>query len=819
MPGIINLNDVGGPIGFQIEGLPTVTGGNFGFALSGGGDINGDGIDDFLVGAPRFTVDEQFRSGQSYVVFGDTNGFPDNFDLNTLDGTNGFGISGSSANEYTGFSISAVGDINGDGYDDVLIGAERGSPDGRTLAGESYVVFGSGDGFPADVNLGSLDGSNGFTILGRFPEDEAVMMVSAAGDVNGDGIDDIVIGQAAVDIDQATVQNNEGEAYIIFGSADGFDAQIDLRDINGSNGFAFQGINAGDVVGGSVSSAGDLNGDGFDDVVIGATGVGEWTGNGNPGAAYVIFGTDQGLPASLNANDLNGSNGFTIVSSQFTRVGSSVSAAGDVNGDGVDDIIVETGRGGANFVVYGSSSGFASNIDLSNLSGTSGFLLSAAARNATGVGDVNGDGIDDLAFESVSDWQVAVVFGSADGFSGPIDLAALDGEDGFIVNLPDTLLQSGIEISGTGDIDGDGLDDILLGDPGFGSDAGSFGQGAAYILFGDANIGQVARLTGSDANDSLDGGEFADTLAGAGGDDRLRGFDGADRLLGGRGNDTVWAGTGDTGNDVVIGGTGDDLLAGGAGNDLLVGGDADAFGLPATSIAENEGADVIFGGAGNDTLVGASWRDANDNGTYDDGEAVTVGLQSNTLFAGSGDDRVVGGDGSDQLGGGTGQDHIEGRGGNDTVWGGADAGADTVVGGAGDDILFGGGGGDNLSGDVGNDVLFGGASGDGLEGGSGADSLYGGAGDDTLTGGSQEDTFFFANSHGIDVVTDFEPGDDILYFVNTVTDFTDLASVQSAASETTLNGQSGLLIDTGGGNSIFLVGIVSADLTEDALVL
>ena len=105
-------------------------------------------------------------SGESYVVFGKEGGFAASLELSSLDGTNGFIINGIDADDLSGRSVSGAGDVNGDGFDDLLIGAFSANPNGMEIAGESYVVFGKAGGFDASLELSSLDGVNGFVING-----------------------------------------------------------------------------------------------------------------------------------------------------------------------------------------------------------------------------------------------------------------------------------------------------------------------------------------------------------------------------------------------------------------------------------------------------------------------------------------------------------------------------------------------------------------------------------------------------------------------------------------------------------------------------
>src|SRR4028119_2192832 len=183
--------------------------------------------------------------------------FEPTFNLSDLDGSNGFAINGIAAYDESGRSVSSAGDVNGDGFDDLIIGAFLADPNGISYAGQSYVVFGSNSGFGADLNLSTLDGSNGFAINGIAANDLSGRSVSSAGDVNGDGFDDLIIGAFGADpngISQA------GQSYVVFGSNSDFGASFNLSELNGSNGFAINGIAAGDVSGGAGSSAGGGHG-------------------------------------------------------------------------------------------------------------------------------------------------------------------------------------------------------------------------------------------------------------------------------------------------------------------------------------------------------------------------------------------------------------------------------------------------------------------------------------------------------------------------------------------------------------------------------
>ncbi|MFC4347359.1 endo alpha-1,4 polygalactosaminidase [Kordiimonas lipolytica] len=329
---------------------------------------------------------------------------------------------------------------------------------------------------------------------------------------------------------------------------------------------------------------------------------------------------------------------------------------------------------------------------------------------------------------------------------------------------------------------------------------------------------------------------IVDDLVGSEAGETLRGGFGKDVIDALGGNDQIWAGPADAGDDLFIGGAGSDVIGGGSGDDFLIGGGADDGNvldwLTSNGNSLDDGADILFGGKGNDTLLGGGWDDGlvNDNGIYDDGEAIISGTAANQIWAGPGQDLLIGAAGDDELGGGTGDDTIFGHDGDDMIYsalgldqlfggagadilfGGAGDYADTLWGEAGDDTLFGGAGGDRLQGGLGADELFGGPGDDTVRGEGGADVLWAGAGDDLLTGGLGTDTFAFAANSGADTITDFDLSNDALDLTAITTRFADITALETAASEVLQDNQEGLLIDLGASGSVFLIGLVLDDL-------
>ena len=310
-------------MGFRLDGV--ARGDRSGWPVASAGDVNGDGFDDVIIGAiyadPDRIRNGLDRAGESYVVFGSDTGFPAALSLADLNGQNGFRLTGVDDEDYSGRSVASAGDVNGDGFDDVIIGARSADPNGALQAGESYVVYGSDAGFPATVPLADLNGQKGFVIAGTYPGGGSGVSVASAGDVNGDGFDDVIIGAVHA---ERNGRDTAGESYVVFGSNSGFPAMFSLADLNGQNGFVIAGVDVDDYSGFSVASAGDVNGDGFDDVIIGAHG-GDPNGKTNAGESYVVYGSDAGFPAVLSLTDLNGQNGFVIAGADArASLGSSV---------------------------------------------------------------------------------------------------------------------------------------------------------------------------------------------------------------------------------------------------------------------------------------------------------------------------------------------------------------------------------------------------------------------------------------------------------------------------------------------------------------
>ena len=748
---VLNVADLDGSNGFVIQGTDYF--GDLGHSVSSAGDINGDGIDDLIIGAPLAYGYSYgyyaFGAGKSYVVFGSSDGFDEVFELETLDGSNGFVIQGINYNDSSGWSVSSAGDINGDGIDDLIIGALGVDTYYSYWAwdyseGESYVVFGSNDGFDGVFELTDLDGSNGFAIRGVDSYGNLGRSVSSAGDINGDGIDDLIVGAPGAGTSYYGYYGSyygtysEGESYVIFGSSDEFNSFVNVLDLDGSNGFVIQGVDYYDNSGYSVSSAGDINGDGIDDLIIGAPdadtsyyGYYGYYNTYNAGESYVVFGSSDGFDAVFELANLDGTNGFVIEGiDYYDNSGYSVSSAGDINGDGIDDLIVSAPfadtsyygyygsyynyDAGESYVIFGSSDGFDGVFELETLDGSNGFVIQGiddydnSGYSVSSAGDINGDGIDDLiigasnagsgyygyyGYYNTYEGESYVVFGSSDGFDGVLDLATLDGTNGFVIEGVDSYGNFGYSVSSAGDINGDGADDLVIGAPN--ADGAYYNdEGKSYVIFGFVS----QEITGTNRRDTLEGGTGNDTINGLGSHDFIDGGARIDIIDGGNGN------------DIIYGGEGDDEILGGSGRDSILG---------------EQGNDIIDGGNHHDTIEGGEGDDFIDGGRHHD-----------SILGGEGDDFIEGGDHHDTIEGGEGDDFIDGG-----------RHHDSILGGEGDDFIDGGNNNDTINGGEGDDFIDGGSGHDRL---SGVDSSTYGAGEvDILSGGTGRDTFVLGDEENV----------------------------------------------------------------------
>jgi len=455
----------------------------------------------------------------AFAIAAPSTEFPAVVDLTRLNAATGSEIQGNSVLDEAAHSLSAGGDLNGDGAPDLAVGAHEASPRGRTLAGAIHVVFG-GTELGRRFSLGNLDGSNGFRISGLEDFDTLGKAVSLRGDINGDGLADLVLGAPFADPDGT---DGAGIIYVIYGSSDPFPEAFDLTTLDGTNGFAIHGATVLDQIGSDVDLGADLDNDGFTDLAIGAPGANDpTTGDLNSGEAYVLYGRAD-FPAVFKISDHlpeNGGDGSELLvlrnGEAAAEVGVSTALSEDLNADGLDDLIIGAwlsdplGRvnAGAVYVVFGQSARPIS-VDLTLLDGTDGFALYGAADGdeagyTVGHGDVNLDDVHDLLIGSpkaspsglTTAGEAYVVFGGSVAQPATLDLSTLAQPTGVRIPGIASADENGWSVSGSEDVNGDGFCDLVIGARSVGPDQ----VGNAYLVYGNDSWEDTFDLTTLDGS-------------------------------------------------------------------------------------------------------------------------------------------------------------------------------------------------------------------------------------------------------------------------------------------------------------------------------
>ncbi len=431
---------------------------NFGRSVSSAGDVNGDGFSDVIISAYGYD-NGQSNEGRVYVFHGSSSG---------LSSTPSWTAESDQVDAYFGISVSTAGDVNGDGYSDVIVGAYM-YDNGQANEGRAFVFHGSASGLSAAAN---------WTAESNQADAHFGYSVSNAGDITGDGYSDVLVSSPQED----NGETDEGRVRLYYGSSTG---------LNTTAAWAGQSNIAGSEYGTSVSSAGDVNADGYSDIIIGARYYG--SGQTEEGRAYVYHGSSKGLPIPASPN---WTEELDITNANF---GYSVSEAGDVNGDGYGDVIIAAPGTGLSYVYYGSSSGL----------GASAAWSGTGASQVSAAGDANGDGFGDVVIASASydngqtdEGAGFVFYGSPSGLSSTPDWT---GES----NQTYAYLGS---CSSAGDVNGDGFSDIILGSSAYSN--GQTSEGRAFLYYGSGSGLSPAPGTIRESNQA--GAKFGTSVSSAG---------------------------------------------------------------------------------------------------------------------------------------------------------------------------------------------------------------------------------------------------------------------------------------------------------------
>lgn len=814
--GDIDLAALDGADGFRLIGGNQS---NFtGAELEVVGDINGDGFDDFAITASGASYSGEAR-GNIYVVFGAANAFPATIDLGALDGQTGFRLFSSDTGERIQGKIAGGGDFNGDGFDDLVIGAYAGENANGSQLGQIFVLFGTGDGFVAEIDIDALDGSDGFTIFGsggksRFGED-----VAFGEDFNGDGFDDIAV---STPIFQPRIGNagfGRGEVHIILGRTDALQNNRTIKQHEDSGTIHFTGISSISSLGKQLEYAGDINGDGFADLV--GTDFSGDQGN----RLFAIFGgatLENNVATTLESeavaiNVFNGS-AFAPLNAPITEINGQAIQNGDqvTTADGSIIRIVDAGDGdveftpGADFDTL-SERNFDTDSFVFSVGGFTDATITVTIQGVDSDDVIAGTNSSDILNGGIGDDVITDDLGAdrLNGDSGDDDLTSGRGNDILNGGTGADIMRGG---AGNDKYFVDDLGDQVIELAGEGSDqiiaSGAFAitlptNVETLTLVGDTDgtgNSDGNRINGGDGQSTIRGGGGRDIIGGAGGDDLLLGQVGDDVLRGGAGLDDL---RGAEGQDVLFGGADDDALDGGIGNDILLGeagddtlngGDGD------DDLDGGRGTDILAGGLGNDTyrlrdafdtitetvdggtdaiITFVNLSTAPDNietiiGSGSNGLLLTGNASDNDIFGTAQDDFLDGAGGTDIIRGGLGddtytidaQDIVVERagGGNDTILANSDDFAPSAtikVANNVESFLMGGTTDVNVNGTALGERIAASAGANVLKGGAGDDLLQGGAGDDLLIGHAGRDTL--VGGAGNDRIKAGSDGDTIVF--------------------------------------------------------
>lgn len=409
-----------------------------------------------------------------FVLYGSDSKLTE-LDVLNLDPQDGFRIVAESGTDLFGYTISNAGDFDNDGFDDFLISAPHEFLSAAQQAGVVYLIYGQAS-FPQPLKMADLNGQNGFKLSSGLIGDGFGTSISSAGDINADGFDDIILSAPF-----------ESTTYVIYGS-NTYNALNYNVNVLVNNGLAFKisSTTINKFAGLAVNEAGDFNNDGFNDIIVGVPKADNF-GDNNEGAVFVIYGNSASL-SNIDLDSFTAAQGVKILGkNNFNRIGHDV-ASGDFNADGISDVLIGSNfvSGGEVYVVYGSSNSTAV-VDLNNLGSNLVTEISTSINNekfgqyVDFIQDINADGYDDILISARANnnaqGKAYVMYGSNMQLSN-LQAAQLNGSNGFSISGPAAQSNFSASIGGIGDFNNDGLYDFAIG---------SWGTNSGYVIYGDAN--------------------------------------------------------------------------------------------------------------------------------------------------------------------------------------------------------------------------------------------------------------------------------------------------------------------------------------------
>jgi len=423
-----------------------------GSAVAGGLDYTGDGYDDLLLASP-----EASAGGQFYFVTGDTLGQATGATLHTASSSGSIAFTSSTGQDRLGAHLALFPDVDGDGIVDFAVGAP-GRDDGAADTGTVCLYFSSEDAF---------------YFVSTSAQGAEMGPVAQGGDADSDGLSDILVGGPGLSSNQA----EQGFAELLLGD----------RGTLVTVGAYWLGESAYDAVGSQLGSAGDLDADGRDDIVVAGTGYPAGSANG---AAWVVMGRTSWPGGQMELSDTEHQ---LVGASSGDHAGASIAGGEDMNGDGYDDLVVAApgAEGGAGAVyLWSGDYSWGDWGRVGSLEGADGKLIGQGSGDAAGgsvdlLEDFDGDGVADLVVGAPShsdgasqQGAVYLMFGASGAWTGSHSLA-----DASVIWRGDSSGDRlGTSVSTAGDIDRDGHTDLVMGAPG--ADLAGSGSGSIFLVLG-----------------------------------------------------------------------------------------------------------------------------------------------------------------------------------------------------------------------------------------------------------------------------------------------------------------------------------------------